>query len=236
MKKVDKLRPSTMPWMQMQVLDNTTQEEWFDMWCEELIEAGYIDEVVTHPDVPTFELFPGFSKPYGKKKNVIMNNVIYTPDRIIKWNCKAAGIFYTPFDGDNKDWDSSYFKPQYNPDSSLPSAYKPGEGFYYSLVEVKGPTGNQKAYGQDFKFTQKWLWVNTQQYVQKVMLAPAKVIKNPYQYLWAMTFTPNRFLYTDKLATNKNKPIPYRTIPNKNGVPKWKVRTLEEFIKSKTSA
>jgi len=224
--KVDKLRPATMPWKQMQVLDNTTQEEWFDMWCEELIQAGYIDEVVTHPDVPTFELFPGYSKPYGKKKNIIMNKVVYTPDRIIKWNKKAMYIFFAAFNWGNDKWDTCYFN----------AMLEPNKGFYYSLVEVKGPTGNQKAYGQDFKFTQKWLWANTEQYVQKVMLAPAKVIKNPYQYLWAMTFTPERFLYTDKLATNRNKPIPYRAIPNKNGILKWTVRTLEQFIKSKTSA
>lgn len=222
--KTDKLRSSTMPWMQMEKLDGLTQEDWFDMWAEELIKAGYIDEVVTHPDVPTFELFPGYSKPYGKKKNVIMNKVVYTPDRIIKWNMKAEDIFFTSFDGNNKDWDSSYFKASRN-------------GFYhYSLVEIKGPTGNQKAYGQDFKFTQKWLWANTQQYVQKVMLAPVKMLKNPYQYLWAETFTPQRFLYTDKLMANKNKPIPYRTIPNKNGVPKWSIRSLEEFIQQKTLA
>lgn len=201
----------------MEKLSNPTQEEWFDMWAQELVDAGYIDEVVSHPNVPTFQLFKGLSKPYDKKKNVILNPVAYTPDRIIKWNSKAAGIFYTPFDGEDRDWDNCYFKPQYS-------------GFYYSLVEVKGPTGNQKAYGQDFKFTQKWLWANTEQYVQKVMLAPIKPMKNNLQYLWATTFTPKRFLYTDGLSTNKNKPVAWRTIPNKKGIPNWEVRTLEEFI------
>jgi len=204
----------------MEKLFNPTQEDWFDMWTEELLYAGYIDEVVSHPNVPTFQLFKGLSKPYDKKKNVILNPVAYTPDRIIKWNVKAAGIFYIPFDGDNEDWDSCYFKPQYNDVGN----------FYYSLIEVKGPTGNQKAYGQDFKFTQKWLWHNSEQYVQKVMLAPIKPMKNTLQYLWATTFTPERFLYTDKLGTNKNTPIPYRTIPNKKGTPNWDVRSLEEFI------
>ncbi len=215
-----------MPWMQMDTLDKTTQEEYFDMWTEPLIAHGYIDEVVTHPDVPTFELFPGLSKPYDKKKNVIMNKVVYTPDRIIKWTMKSAGIFFVPFDGDNCDWGKAYFKAQ----------YEPTQEFYYTIIEVKGPTGNQKAYGQDFKFTQKWLWANTKQFIQKVMLSPVKPLKNPYQYLWAETFTPERFLYTDKLSTNKSKPIPYRTIPNKNGEPNWKVRSFEEFIQQKTSA
>jgi len=204
----------------MEILHNPTQEEWFDIWAQELIDAGYIDEVVTHPNVPTFELFPGLSKPFDKKKNVIMNPVAYTMDRIIRWNVKAMGIFCTPFDGDPRDWNSCYFKPQYHG----------SEDYYYSLVEVKGPTGNQKAYGQDFKFTQKWLWANTQQFVQKVMLAPVKPLKNSLPYLWATTFTPERFLYTDKLSTNKNKPIPYRTIPNKKGIPNWEVRSLKEFL------
>ena len=209
----------------MEKLHNPTQEEWFDIYIQELVAAGYIDELVSHPNVPTFQLFKGLAKPYNKKKNVILNPVAYTPDRIIKWNSKAAGIFYTPFEGDNCDWNKCYFKPQYQENGD----------FYYSLVEVKGPTGNQKAYGQDFKFTQKWLWANSQQYVQKVMLAPIKPMKNPLQYLWTTTFTPERFLYTDKLAINKSKPIPYRTIPNKSGVTNWRVRSLEEFVKLKTS-
>jgi hypothetical protein len=213
-------------------LDNVTQEEWFDMWCEPLIQLGYIDEVVTHPNVPTFELFPGLSKPYGKKKNVIMNKVVYTSDRIIKWNAKSKGIFFTPFDGSNDDWDSCYFKAQRHFTDKL----RPATEFYVSIVEVKGPTGNQKAYGQDFKFTQKWLWANTKQFVQKVMLSPVKLLKKDLAYLWAATFTPNRFLYTDKLAVNKNKPIPYRTIPNKKGVPNWEIRSLEEFIEQKTQS
>jgi hypothetical protein len=218
-----------MNWQEMQLLDNPTQEEWFDMWVEELIVAGYIDEVVRPPDVPTFELFSGLSKPYDKKKNVILSPVAYTPDRIIKWNSKAGGIFYTPFDGDNEDWDSCYFTPQYHTEPVAPSDFIVNKGFYFSIIDVKGPTGSQKAYGSDFKFTQKWLWANTQQYVQKIMLAPAITKQNPKNYLWAMTFTPKRFLFSDKLSTNKNKPIPYRTIPNKKGVPHWEVRSLEEF-------
>jgi len=204
----------------MEKLTNPTQEEWFDMWAEELLVAGYIDELVAHPHVPTFELFPGYSKPYGKKKNTIMRPVSYTPDRIIRWNAKAAGIFYTPFDGDNEDWDKCYFKPQYTEFGN----------YYYSLIEVKGPTGNQKAYGSDFKFTQKWLWANTEQYVQKVMLMPAKSLKKTDQYLWNSTFTPERFLWTDKLSK-------LRTIPSTKGVPKLIVKTLEDFVSlSKTKS
>ena len=63
----------------MEKLFNPTQEDWFDMWTEELLDAGYIDEVVSHPNVPTFQLFNGLSKPYDKKKNVILNPVAYTP-------------------------------------------------------------------------------------------------------------------------------------------------------------
>jgi len=210
----------------MEKLDNVTQEQWFDIWAQELVDTGYIDEIVTHPDVPTFQLFEGLSKPYDKKKNVILHPVVYTPDRIIKWNNKAVGIFISPFHRDGKVWDSCYFNPQLQESS---------EGnFYYSLIEVKGPTGNQKAYGQDFKFTQKWLWQNTNQFVQKVMLSPVKPLKKDLAYLWATTFTPERFLYTDKLAVNKTKTIPFRTIPNKKGKPNWEVRSLAEFIKSKT--
>jgi hypothetical protein len=213
----------------MEKLFNPTQEDFFDMWAQELVDAGYIDELVSHPDVPTFQLFDGLSKPFDKKKNVILNPVAYTPDRIIKWNPKAKGIFYTPFEAENSMWSDCYFNPQYK----HPTVIEESEGFYYSIVEVKGPTGNQKAYGQDFKFTQKWLWANTQQFVQKVMLSPIKPMKSDLKYLWATTFTPKRFLYTDKLSTNKNNPVPWRTIPNKKGVPNWEVRTLEEFLKLK---
>ena len=204
----------------MQKLDSPTQEDWFDFWVQELVDTGYIDDYVIHPNVPTFELFPGLNKPYGKKKNTIMRPVSYTPDRIIQWNVKAKGIFFSPFISDNDKWDECYFNPQFNYKSKLP--------FYYSIVEVKGPTGNQKAYGSDFKFTQKWLWANTQQYVQKVMLAPIKPLKSNLQYLWAATFTPKRFLFTDKLTKG-------RTIPNKGGTPNWEVRSLKQFIKLRSS-
>ena len=227
-RRVDKLRPSTMPWKQMVRLDKPTQEEWFDMWADELIEAGYITAIVSHPDVPTFRLFPGYDKPYGKKKNVVMHPVDYTPDRIIKWSKKSLGVFCTSFDGDNKDWDSCYFKAHYEPKGK----------FYYNIIEVKGPTGNQVAYGTKFVFTQKWLWANTQQFVQKVMLYPARLFKQEKSllpYLWAMTFTPKRFYYSDKLSTNRNKPVPLRAAPNKKGVPLYTMRTLEEFLAEKAS-
>jgi len=223
---IDKLRPSTMPWKQMTLLDNVTQEAWFDMTMEPLIALGYIDELIKEPDVPTFELFPGLSKPYKKKKNVIMHPTVYTPDRILKWNACAAGIFYSPFDGDNKDWNKCYFTPQYEPNGN----------FYYSILDIKGPTGSQAAYGTKFSYTQKWLWANSQQYVQKVMLMPIKPLKNDSKYLWANTFTPERFLYSDKLSTNKNKPIPYRTIPNKKGVNNWEVRTIKQFLETKKAS
>jgi hypothetical protein len=215
----------------MEKLDNPTQEDFFDIWAEELIVAGYIDEVVRPPDVPTFELFSGLKKDYTETKitrgvsklvnkfTTLMRPVSYTPDRIIKWNIKSLGIFFYPFTYGGSAWKECYFTPQQAP-----------EGFHYSLIDVKGPTGSQKAYGSDFKFTQKWLWANTQQYVQKVMLAPALTNKKPEPYLWASTFTPNRFLHTDKLSTSKNKPDTFRTIPNKKGVPHWEVRSLEEFL------
>jgi len=60
----------------MEKLDNVTQEQWFDIWAQELVDTGYIDEIVTHPDVPTFQLFEGLSKPYDKKKNVILHPVV----------------------------------------------------------------------------------------------------------------------------------------------------------------
>jgi hypothetical protein len=220
-----------MNWQEMQLLDNPKQEEWFDIWANELVEAGYIDEVVTHPDVPTFELFPGLKRDLkyqvtntkGTKEKVkevtLMRPVAYTPDRIIKWNIKAKDVFFACFQTEFKAWQDYHFLADYQKEGN----------FYYSIIEVKGPTGSQKAYGSDFKFTQKWLWANTQQYVQKIMLAPAITKQNPKNYLWAMTFTPKRFLFSDKLSTNKNKPIPYRAIPNKKGVPHWEVRSLEEF-------
>ena len=201
----------------MKKLHNPTQEEWFDEWCSELLAQGYLDEVVTHPNVPTFQLFKGYSRPYGKKKNTVMQPTTYTPDRILKWNDKAKGIFFEDIAGANKLWDNSYFNAHYQEEG----------GFYYSIIEVKGPTGNQSAYGTKFMFTQKWLWQNSGQYVQKVMLAPIKPLKKNLQYLWPTTFTPKRFLHTDKLTK-------LRTIPSKKGVPNWDVRSLTEFVNAKT--
>ena len=202
----------------MKKLDNPTQEDWFDLWAEEAQSVGLIDEIVY--ECPTFCLFPGFSKPEGKKKNVVMSPIHYTPDRIIKWNPSALKVLFTPFPDPGSEWDKFYFHPQKHPD----------EDYYWSMLDIKGPAGNQRAFNSDFRFTQKWLYANTGYYVQKVMLAPAKLLKNLKGYLWHDTWTPERFLYTDKLSITSKKPIPTRTIPHKNGQQLWSVRMVGDFL------
>ncbi|KKK85474.1 hypothetical protein LCGC14_2772940 [marine sediment metagenome] len=211
----------------MKRLYNPTQEQWYHIWLLELINAEYIEnnrELI----IPSFNLFDGLFLPYTEdkilfkgsarehvkkinKKVTVLRPVSYTPDDIIPWTKKAENIFYIPFESDPRTWNSCYFKAMKSPNEDL----------YYSIIDIKAPTGTHRHSDTPFSFTQKWLWYRQKLYVQKVMLAPAKPKFGINTFLFESTFTPQRFLWTDKVTKLRkiNHYVP---------------RTLEEFITKKT--
>lgn len=221
-------------WKNYSKLNNPSQEEWFDMWCAELIKTGYIDKVLTQ-DIKGWEIYPGEHMLYPEtkivgegsireristktKKYILHRPVRYTPDRIIFWREEAKDVFFTDIP-DIVKGNIKYFLGQEMPN-----------GNYISVVDVKSPFGGKNSSDVSFSIKKKWVWVKEKVYVNQAVMYPIKPLKNTAKYLWPTTFTPKRFLYTDKLQVTKSKPIPYRTIPNKKGIPNWEVRTLVDFI------
>ena len=215
-------------------LTNPTQEEWFDFWADEMIKAGYISKVLTQ-DIKGWRIYDGESIPYKEtkvvyegsirektktvtKKFILHRPVDYTPDRVIFWTKASKDMFFTDIDDIGKG-NIKYFLGQ-----KLPN------GEYLSVVDVKSPFGGKNSSDVSFSIKKKWVWVKEKVYVNQAVMYPIKPLKNTSKYLWPSTFTPNRFLYTDKLAVTKNKPIPWRTIPNKKGVPNWEVQSLIDFL------
>jgi hypothetical protein len=206
----------------MQILDNSTQEELFDLWCEELIKKGYIKKVLKQEEISWIILFnaliqtrevnkvlyAGTPKEKVKvvtEKNTLLNEVKYRPDRLIFWDKSAKDLFFT----DINDYQTCYMVGQYSSK----------EDAYMSAVEVKAPPGYGGKHGSDesFRVKQKWVMTKSYVYVNKVYNYPNKKVKNTKPYLWLETFTPERYFYTDKK-------LDLRKISN------WEPRTSEGFI------
>ena len=219
----------------MKKLNNPTQEELFDLWCEDAIKAGYIDwvekKVSSHTlteglrtaKTETRTLYKGTKREKEvkrKKYKTVLAESSYGPDRIIGWNPKAMLIFHTPIvDTIEFPWKETYFYSQYN------NAFDCD----ISIIDVKAPPGYGGANCSDVSFSliRKWIWYTEKIFINKVVNYPNSVIKdkktkvfkkfkNPDPYLWMSTYTPSRYFKTDGLTKD-------RTISN------WEARTIKEF-------
>jgi len=205
----------------MNLLTNTTQEEWFDIWANELKDKGYIIAIHNQENCTTFSLFEGLyqvktiqTKVLNKKTNktqlkiinshnTLLHPVTYTPDRLIIWDKKAKDLFFTL-------------------ENSFKECYFIGHevnGGYYSTLDIKAPPGygGNNSSDQGFAVKQKWMWEKYKIYINKVYNYPNKSVKVGKIYLWLTTFTPARFFKTDKLTKDRT-------------ISKWTPRTLEEFL------
>jgi len=217
----------------MEIMTNPTQEEWFDEWAKELITAGYIEKVLTQ-DIKGWRIYDGEVIEYEepkilfagtprekikmvKKKYILHRPVDYTPDRVIFWTQKSKDLFFTDVK-EIVNGDVMYFLGHKLPDR------------YITVLDVKSPFGGKNSSDVSFSIKKKWVWEKERVYVNQAVMYPIKPLKSVVKYLWPSTFTPKRFLHTDRLKGTKLNPTCLRTIPNKKGVPNWQVRTLEEFI------
>tara|TARA_R110000851_G_scaffold160786_1_gene304093 strand:+ start:16040 stop:16696 length:657 start_codon:yes stop_codon:yes gene_type:complete len=213
----------------MNLLSNPTQEELFDLWCEDLIEAGFIRKVLKTKDIPPFILlkekyffsehkrikYAGTKREIevtDRKKHVIEKGTLYTPDRMIIWEPEAEGIFYRNLEErrEKKEGMDCHFYSVTDWGSEV------------THVDVKAPPGYGGMNSSDASFSVKSKLVYEKHSIKiaKVYNSPNKVVKNVKPYLWLDTFTPSRYYFTDKTG----KP---RKISN------WKPRTLEAFLAEK---
>lgn len=212
----------------MEILDNPSQEEFFDLWCEELIKEGYIKKVLKQEEIPfSIVLFDGLKQTarirMTNRTQTLLEPVTYKPDRVILWEDKSRGIFFTPLE----EYRECYFVGQYIP------MY---DGCWMSPAEVKAPPGYGGGNSSDVSFAvkQKWVYAKAKIFVNKVFNYPNALVKmtkkgkltgkrkykRPDPYLWMMTFTPTRYFYTDRKFDTRI-------------ISKWPARTLQEFLKTK---
>lgn len=184
----------------MKIGEFDSLEEMYVSWyLEELERAGFIQEYRLHPE--TFRLSPRQcyrETKVGKRKDTekevcFLREHEYTPDFSIRWNFSAMGKFY------------KYMHiALLGVDRKKYMFWLAGE---LSIIDVK-PMFDQNNMTRLFTINQKWLYSQQGVYVQKVIP----------QDLFQKTFTPERFL-----LTNKNK------TPRKL---KYTPRSLSEYLES----
>jgi hypothetical protein len=193
----------------MEKLNNVTQEQWFDFWVQEAIKEGFIIDYVPEKDIPPFELFDGLSFDYTEdkilnpgthkerkkrvfKKEILLYPMSYRPDGVIIWNPKVKDILFN----DLFEKGDAYFKAQFTSD------------LWVTILDVKAPTGVNRAADLPFSFTRKFMWEKLKLYVNKVMIIPPGT--GHKGYLFRDVWTPARYFMTDKLT--KERSINFKAI------------------------
>lgn len=172
----------------------SNEELYFSWWLDELKEAGYINYWEYEPE--SFTLIDSVRYSWWKQlktkekhmESTLLNDLCYTPDFFISWRGSAlvTGLI----------WDDD--------ESKKKGAYEFATTGLDSWVDVKGSFDRNKS-NSTFSIIQKVMYDKTGIYVEKVV--PEK--------LFAATFTPKRYLLTDK--SGKSRKI------------KWEVRMLDEI-------
>jgi len=191
----------------MKKLSNPSQEFWFtEHWVKEAKDAGFIKKFIYEADMPSFTLFEGLSKFTKETKTVykgtkreetrelthefcMLKPTTYTPDGAIVWTDKAYHVLFAGIDDPIHLIKDCYFTA------------KKVKGQWVTILDVKAPTGTNRHSDTPFSFTRKWMWQQHEIFVNKVMLAPTS--KSKRGYLFADTWTPGRYLWTDKLTSQR---------------------------------
>ncbi len=202
-----------------------SNEEWYwSWWLQEVEDAGYIHGLKYQPK--SFNICDPVKigyKGYGKRKGIfdkevtILRGSEYTADWFWYWTPKAIDIFFT-------------INPAVNPKDFpffVNTNNKGPEPKYFSVVDVKGsfdPNNNIRMFAMNQKMIYKLHKIYVQAIVPKPSVktekkdeeSPLKLIVKPQSALFLTTFTPRRYLLTDKDMT-----------PRKI---QFKTRSLNEFV------
>lgn len=174
------------------------EERYFYWWCQELKDKGFIDKIEFEPE--KFTLSDGLVLPVVKKlktKEVVSNERVlhkqeYTPDFKITWNQKAENIFFKKATTRGNRY-SDYGLINDNPINNT----------FVTWIEVK-PTFDQNNMTRLVTINIKTMWQLYSIYINTVKIG---IQKNSF---FDKTFTPTRFLFTNK--TKKPRNFKYRPI------------------------
>ena len=183
---------------------DSPEELWMSFWLDEVFKAGYIASFQHHPEA--YLLAPAFSYKYDKHlktrtkelESNLLSPHLYSPDFLVNWNKTARGIF----------WNSILDRVQLKNIPFVAQETEDGNNDYYSIVEVKAGFSMYNM-GREFSINQKWMMQRFGVYVNKTIISNKKG-------LFKDTFTPEKYLLTDKSKQNRKL--------------HFKPRTIEEFI------
>jgi hypothetical protein len=179
---------------------DSNEEQYFELWLDELLFHGYIDNYVYQPeaykinDVVEYGILVHMKTKDKLVSKTLLRAREYTPDYHIFWNEKAKGIFYQnlgeientrPIMIANKD---------------------------VTTLDVKG-THNQHSSWGIFEANRKDVWEKYCVFVEKVTPIGKKAC------LFGLTFTPSDLPMWQKRDPSKK----YAWV-------KWPVRTIKEFV------
>lgn len=176
---------------------DSKEELWFEWYLDELYELGLIKSYYYHP--PSFELsLPVSYKLEERKKtktNILTREFLkshdYQLDFKIIWDYVALGKLFNIIGETVKQ--KAYFWAARD------------DNDFISYVDVKGAfAAKNNNSATTFPLNQKWLWDKYGIYVQKVM------VSNKRNSVFAKTFTPEKFLTTEK--TGQDRMIHYKPI------------------------
>jgi hypothetical protein len=174
----------------------------FSWWTDELIKAGYIAKVILQPEsyLLSDKVYRKYEKAMVKKtvekEEKVFREHVYTPDLLIVWTGKAFGIFIPNISEKRQPHQLNYNIKEID-----------GATFITSTIELK-PEFDQNNMTRLAKVNIKWVYAKYGDIID--------VVKLPYYF--NKTFTPDRYLLTDKSYAP-------RTI-------KFKPKTLAQFLNS----
>jgi len=182
----------------------SVEELHFSWYLSELLKANIIETFWYEPN--TFTLAE--TKKYIKNKQlktkvkkqdlVLLSDIAYTPDFLVKWNKNYDKVFYRLIDGDHYFNTPPFF------------AFGPKKlDIHYTFFEVKANFDRHNEVRM-FTYLQKWLYEKRSIYVHLIRVP--KIFKD--------TFTPSRYLLTDK--TQKQRQIKFKTTTLNNYISKLK--------------
>jgi len=180
----------------------SVEEQYFHWYLQELIDAGYIEKIKYQPKpfILSDKVSVTFTEQLKTKTKEVSRSLMkghqYTADFMIIWTSK----------GWEKFWINSV-RGRNNP-LSYPFVLDQMWIHNRSIIDVKG-TFNRDESWTKFSIAQKWVWQKYSLYVQKII--PEKLFK--------ATFTPQRYLLTDKSMKPRKL--------------KWEPRTLNEYVNSR---
>lgn len=185
--------------MEKKIKFDSKEELYFSWWLDELIQEDIIIDYVAQPD--SFVLTKAVERPYIKKMKrvedkelteTLIREKVYSPDFKLYWNLGHPNI--DKFVGDLSDRERKHssvlFKSRF--------LTKPSE---ICFVEIKGSYDNNNM-TRLFLQNQAFVWEKHKEWVN--------LIKIPN--LFKKTFTPKRYLLTDKTKKPRKIKFPAKTL------------------------